>query len=167
LDALLAWIAENPAFASFLVFGFACFEAVVGIGLFISGAFLLSITTFLYVQGLMTIPQMLPLAFVGAFIGDQSGYWLGRKLGPAFHSSAIAVKHRERIERAQKMIHRFGWGAILIGRLITPIRSVVPLLTGVGGLAPLRYVLFDLLAVAIWTLGLWGLTVGTGSIFSG
>ena len=165
MDAILQWVDDNQSYAGLAVFGFACMEAFVGIGLFVSAAILFSICTFLYVQELMTIVEMLPLAFAGAFLGDQSGYWLGWRIGPAFLNTNFAKRHDRRIQRSQALIERFGWGAVLAGRFITPLRSVVPLLTGISGLKPARFILFDLLAVSLWTLGLWGLVVGTGKLF--
>jgi membrane-associated protein len=162
VDAVLGWVSENPNYAHFLVFGLACFEALIGIGLFISGALLLSIAIFLHSQQLITIEAILLLAFTGALIGDQSGYWIGRRIGPAFHTSNFAARYQQQIERTETLIRRYGWGAILIGRILPAIRSIVPLLTGISGYKRLKYFFFDLLAVGIWTL-LLGLAVITAS----
>ena len=58
------------------------------------------------------------------------------------------------------MLVKHGEMAIIIGRLMTAIRSVVPLLTGISGLSPARYTLYDLVACAVWTAGLGLLVVG-------
>ncbi len=166
MDAILAWISDNPSYSHYLVFSLACFEAAVGIGLFIPGAVLLSIAVFLYTQQLIRIEELLPLAFAGAAIGDQSGYWIGRCIGPAFHTTAFAGRNRQHIERAETLIRRYGWGAILIGRIIPAIRSIVPLITGISGYSALKYILFDLLAVGIWTLLLGLAVVGTSGLFA-
>lgn len=167
MEPLLSWVEQNPAYAQLLIIGLACFEAVVGIGLFISGAVLLSVASFLYTQGLLGMQEILPLAFIGALVGDQSGFWIGRKLGPSFHATAFAQQHRGRIEQAEGMIRRFGAGAVFIGRLMTGIRSIVPLITGMSGYNPLRYLVFDLLAVTVWVAGLWALILGMEKIFTG
>lgn len=147
--------------------GLACFEALVGVGLFISGALLLSVAIFLYTQQLISIEAILVLAFTGALIGDQSGYWLGRWIGPAFHTSKFAARYRRHIERTEALLRRYGWGAILIGRIIPAIRSIVPLVTGISGYNFLKYITFDLLAVGIWTLLLGLAVVSASGIFTG
>ncbi len=167
MDAFLEWITNNPSYAHYSVLGLACFEALIGIGLFISGALLLSLAIFLYAQQLLSIEAILALAFTGAVIGDQSGFWIGRWIGPAFHTSQFATRYRRHIDRTETLIHRYGWGAILIGRIIPAIRSIVPLVTGISEYSALKYIIFDLLAVGIWTTLLGLAVIGTSSLFAG
>ena len=138
----------------------AFLEACLGIGLFISGAILLSVCTVLYTQGIATLEQMLPLAFLGATLADHSGYYIGRWVGPRFHHTRFAIRHKSRLDKTEAMLVRHGEVAIIIGRLMTAIRSVVPLLSGISGLSPARYTLYDLIACTIWTGGLGLLVVG-------
>jgi len=138
----------------------AFLEACPVIGIFISGAILLSVCTVLYTQGIATLPQILPLAFLGATIADHSGYYLGRWIGPGFHHTGFAIKRKAIFDKTEAMLVKHGEIAIIIGRLMTAIRSVVPLLTGISGLSPARYTLYDLIACSIWTTGLGLLVIG-------
>ena len=124
----------------------AFLEACLGIGLFISGAILLSVCTVLYTQGIATLPQMLPLAFLGATIADHSGYYIGRWIGPGFHHTEFVIKRKAIFDKTEAMLVKHGEMAIIIGRLMTAIRSMVPVLTGISGLSPARYTLYDLIA---------------------
>jgi len=135
-------------------------EACPGIGVFISGAILLSVCTVLYNQDIANLQQMLPLAFLGATIADHSGYYLGRWIGPGFHHTEFVIKRKAIFDRTEAMLVKHGEMAIIIGRLMTAVRSVVPLLTGISGLAPARYTLYDLIACTIWTTGLGLLVMG-------
>ncbi len=143
----------------------AFFEAFVGIGLFISGAILLSVCTLLYVEGIASLQQMLPLAFLGALLSDHSGYYIGRFMGPKFHHTAFAIKRAKMLEKAERTISKYGVFAIFIGRFLTPIRSIVPLVTGVSGMARARYTTFDVIACAVWTICLGLLIVGFDKIW--
>jgi len=138
----------------------AFLEAFPGIGIFVSGAILLSVCTVLYTQGVATLEQMLPLAFLGATVADHSGYYLGRWIGPGFHHTGFAIKRKALFDRTEAMFLKHGETAIIIGRLMTAIRSVVPLLTGISGLSPARYTIYDLIACTIWTTGLGLLVIG-------
>jgi membrane-associated protein len=138
----------------------AFLEACPGIGIFISGAILLSVCTVLYTQGIATLAQMLPLAFLGATIADHSGFYIGRWIGPGFHHTGFAIKRKAILDKTEAMLLKHGEIAIIIGRLMTAIRSVVPLLTGISGLSPARYMLYDLIACTIWTTGLGLLVIG-------
>lgn len=139
---------------------FAYLEAFVGIGLFISGAILLSVCTFLYVEQIATLQHMLPLAFLGALLSDHSGYYLGRHIGSRFHQTSFAVKRARQLKKAEQNIARYGVFGIFIGRFLTPIRSIVPLVTGVSGMARFRYSAFDFMACATWAVCLGVLVIG-------
>ncbi|MFT5356753.1 MAG: membrane-associated protein [Polyangiales bacterium] len=127
---------------------------------------LLSISTALYVEQLATLSQMLPLAFCGAVLGDHSGYYLGRWLGPRFHHTEFARKRANALKRTENLIIKYGNLAIVLGRLITAARSIVPLLTGVSGMPRWKYSVYDVVACAIWTGGLGLLIVGIDTIWS-
>lgn len=139
---------------------FAFLEAFVGIGLFISGAILLSICTFLYIEQVATLQEMLPLAFLGALLSDHSGYYVGRSVGPRLHQTSFAIKRARQLKEAQLSISKYGVFAIFIGRFVTPIRSIVPLVTGVSGMERVKYSTFDVIACATWTVCLGFLVVG-------
>lgn len=144
----------------------AFLEAFVGIGLFISGAILLSVCTLLYVEQIASLHQMLPLAFLGAIMSDHSGYYIGLFLGPKFHKTSFARKRAKMIDKAERSIQKYGVFAIFIGRFLTPIRSVVPLVTGVSGMPRIRYSVFDGLACALWTACLGLLVIGIDKIWN-
>ncbi len=159
-EFILDWLHANPEFALLVVPVLAFLEAFIGIGLFISGIILLSVCSLLYVQEIATLSEMLPLAFVGASLSDHIGYYFGRWIGPQFHDTRLAIRRRAMLDRVESLFRKYGAFAIIIGRFLTPIRSLVPLLTGVSGMPRVRYSLFDLLACAIWTTGLGLLIVG-------
>lgn len=141
-----------------IVFGLAFLEACPGIGLFITGALLLATATGLYANGALDLPHIMLAAFLGAFISDHLGYYLGHWVGPSFHSSRFAKKHQERIKRTEALFQKHGAAAIVIGRLVPAIRSITPLFTGISGLSRGRFSLVDLLACSIWAAGLGALT---------
>lgn len=142
----------------------AFLEACVGVGIFVSGAILLTVCTILYTEQIATLPQMLPLAFLGATIADHSGYYLGLWLGPRFHHTKFAQKRRKFLDKAEGMIVKYGSFAIIFGRLMTAIRSMVPLLIGVSGMPRWKYSVIDLTACAIWTTGLGLLVLGLDTV---
>lgn len=143
----------------------AFLEAFVGIGLFVSGAILLSVCTFLYVEDIATLQHMLPLAFLGALLSDHSGFYIGRFMGPKFHHTKFAIKRAKALKKAERSIAKYGVFAIFIGRFVTPIRSIVPLVTGVSGMTRARYTAFDFMACAAWTICLGLLVVGLDKIW--
>jgi len=144
----------------------AFLEAFVGVGLFVSGVILLTVCTVLYVEQIATLQQILSLAFCGALVGDHSGYYIGRFLGPKLHQTKFAVKRARMLSRAENSVRKYGVLAIFIGRFLTPIRSVVPLLTGVSGMTRVKFTTYDFIACAFWSACLGLLVIGLDKLWS-
>ena len=149
-----------------LILPLAFLEACPGIGLMISGAVLLAVAVFLYSEQVLTLAQLLPLAFAGACLSDHLGFYLGRWSGAKLHNTAFAKKRAAQLQKAERFILKHGTGAIVLGRLVPAVRSLVPMLAGVSGTARLKFSLIDLLACAIWTAGLGLLVASLGSLVS-
>ncbi len=163
---MINWLDEQRQRAWVVVPILAFLEACPGVGFFISGIILLSICTFLYAHDIITLSTMLPLAFTGACLGDHLGFYAGRWLGPKIRETTFAVNRRNKIERTEAFIKKYGTHSVVLGRLITSVRSVVPMLIGASGVGRLRFTISDILACALWTLGLALLVVGIENFFS-
>ena len=72
------WIASIPPQTLVLVPLVAFLESCVVVGLFVSGVFLLTIVSLIYAQGEFALLTLVSLAFLGAFVGDQIGFFVGR-----------------------------------------------------------------------------------------
>ncbi|MCB1646417.1 MAG: DedA family protein [Pseudomonadales bacterium] len=166
METLTDWLIAHKDYALFIVPVIAFSEACPGVGIFVSGVFLLGTCTFLYTEQIASLSQMLPLAFMGALVADHCGYYLGRWLGPSFHHTRFAQRRKSLLDKAEVMFRDYGGFAITLGRLMTAVRSIIPILTGVSGLSPVRYTAYDLLACTVWTTGLGLLVVGLDNILS-
>ncbi len=162
----MQWLNENQQYALLAVPALAFLEAIVGIGLFVSGAILLTVATILYSQNIATLEQILPLAFVFAALSDHAGFYFGRYIGPGLHHSNLFERYSNKINKAEQFIVKYGSAAVVLGRLITAIRSLVPMLIGISGMSRLRFTVFDLIACFIWTCGLGLLIVGLDNLFT-
>lgn len=137
-------------YAIWLIPCLAFAEACVGLGLFISGLILFGVAIALYNTDILSLWQIAPLAFAGAVLGDHVGYYVGSHYGPKIHEFGLAKRYQQQLQKAERLILRFGASAIFIGRFIPAIRSVVPALLGVSGFTAARYNFLDILACALW-----------------
>ena len=142
----------------------AFLEACPGIGLFVSGVILLSVSTLLYTEQIATLSQILPLAFAGACLSDHLGFYIGRVFGPKLHQTAFAQKRMTEIAKSEAFILKFGTLSVLGGRLIPAVRSLVPMMIGISGTSRLKFTLVDRATCAIWITGLGLLVVGIDSL---
>ena len=164
-QALIDWAQQHQQYALLLVPLFAFMETCVGIGLFVSSLFLVIICSIFYANGWASVPLMAVLAAAGSSLGDHAGFYFGRLLGPGIHQSKIVQRHQSKWERSEALVRRFGPWAILIGRFLPAIRSLVPAMLGISGFARLRYTLLDISACSLWALGLAGIVLGAHEVF--
>ncbi len=164
-QALVDWAQQHHQYALLLVPLFAFMETCVGIGLFVSSLFLVIICSIFYANGWAGVPAMAVLAMAGSSLGDHTGYYIGRAIGPRVHHLKLIQRHRGKWDRTEALVRRFGPWAIVIGRFIPAIRSLVPAMLGFSGFARLRYTLLDIAACSLWALGLAGIVLSAHEMF--
>ena len=138
----------------FLVPALAFCEALLGIGLFVSGAFLLAAALITYSAQPEILPLLLLLAFIGAFSADTIGYSVGYFFADRISQTGFMEKYRKARKKFDSLVERSMLLAICAGRLTPFLRSVTPFLAGSIGLRPARFLVFDFIACAIWISGL-------------
>ncbi len=158
--SLILWLEENTALAIPVLIFFAFAEACVGIGLFTSGIILLGVATLIAANELATPLEIVVFAWLGAFFGDNVGFYFGRAVGPTLLSSNFFSKYKTAIQKAELLTNRFGWGAIFFGRFIPALRSLVPFLVGINGFSKIRYFFLDALACGLWAMALGAIVFG-------
>ncbi len=100
---------------------------------------------------------LVAVAVAGTVTGNTTGFFLGRRWG----ARMLGWKPLQRvlgrsIAKARGFVARRGEWAIVLGRLATPTRIIVPFLAGASPLPYRRYLLFDLPTTVVWAV-VWGL----------
>ena len=162
---LFDWIEPNLRYAILFVPLFAFAEGCIGIGLFVSGVFLVAVSSIVVDQQLASLPLVALLAFFGALAGDHAGFYVGRWIGPHFHQIGVVKKRKSSFERAEKMIRYYGPFAVFIGRFIPAIRSIIPALLGITDFENIKFSILDSFACLLWAAALAAIVYGLDNIF--
>lgn len=108
-------------------------------------------------QGKMSIIWLLPAAWLGAVIGDNIGYLIGR-----FGGRRVVVRYGEkvgindaRLIRIERFFHQRGGAIVIVARFFVGLRQLNGIVAGIGCMAPLRFVLYNAIGAALW-VGVWG-----------
>ena len=117
-----------------------------------------------YKNELLGIAGISSLAFLGALLGDQAGFYIGKWAGPYFQETQFAKKRKNAMQKASNMIANYGNYVIFIGRFFPAIRSIIPAMLGVAGFNSLKFLILDLLACFLWCFALGAITLGIGII---
>ncbi len=157
---MAAWLESYGPYAILLIPAFAFGETCLGLGLFVSSLWLVLIGSALYQGGHAELQLIFLLAFFGSTVGDHTGFFLGRWLGPGFHELRLVRRNRRRVAQTEALVTRFGPYAIFIGRFFPAVRCLLPAMLGISGFPQPRYTPLDLLASALWALALCGILFG-------
>lgn len=137
------------------LFGIIFSETSVLIGFFLPGDSLLFGAGFLASAGYLNITLVILVTFVAAVLGDSVGYALGRKYGyKIFKREDSLFFHKDNIERAGRFYEAHGGKTVVIARFLPIIRTITPILAGVGRMPYPTFVGYNVLGAMIWTVSL-------------
>ncbi|GAB2927645.1 hypothetical protein GCM10027047_25490 [Rhodococcus aerolatus] len=126
----------------------------------------LPLAGYLSARGDLSLVGVLVLATVGSVLGALGLYWAGAALGYERATRLLArlpLLDREDVDAAADWFHRHGPSAVLIGRLVPGVRSLVSLPAGAERMPVLRFTLLTTLGSLAWNalLVLAGAALGT------
>ena len=86
-----------------------------------------------------------------AIIGDNTGYFLGRKAGPRiFNRPKSKFFHPEHLKRTQEFYDRYGARAVVYARFVPIVRTCTPFIAGVARMRYSRFLLFSICGGVFW-----------------
>lgn len=121
--------------------------AVLG-GTFLEGESVVVLAGFLAHQRLQHLPSVMLCAFAGSFLADQLLFHLGRRYRE--HRYVRRIREKPAFEKALSAIDRYPHGFILSLRFLYGLRTVGPVALGVSQVPPLRFLVLNAIAAAIW-----------------
>ena len=102
--------------------------------------------------GHVSIYTIVLAASCGAIIGDNIGYWLGRKLGLPLlvrYGPRINLTER-RLRLGQYLFRRFGSAIVFFGRFVALLRTFAALMAGANHFSWERFLVFNALGGICW-----------------
>ncbi len=134
-------------FVAFIVFA----ESGLLVGFFLPGDSLLFPAGLFAAQGKLPIIGLILSVIAAAVIGDNVGYSIGRRAGPRLFRKQDGILFRkEYIERAEAFYERHGGKTIIMARFVPVMRTLAPVVAGVGKMPRKRFVLFNIIGGALW-----------------
>lgn len=141
-------------------------ESGLLVGFFLPGDSLLFTAGLLSASG--TLPSIwlllltIPLA---AIAGDQVGYAIGRKAGPAvFKRPESRLFRKEHVERSREYFDRYGGRTVLLARFIPIVRTFAPVMAGASQMNYRTFTIYNIIGGVLWGAGLTALGYLLGQI---
>ena len=96
-----------------------------------------------------------PLVWLAAICGNQCGYVIGRKAGPAiFNKPDSRLFKQEYVERTSDFFERHGGKAVTLAQFVPIVRTFTPVIAGVGKMRYRHFITFNILGATFWAFGI-------------
>jgi membrane-associated protein len=92
------------------------------------------------------------LLIIAAILGNIVNYEIGRVLGPKVFKPENKILKLEYYSKTQLFFEKHGAKAIIIGRFLPILRTVVPFVAGIGRLDRLKYNYYNIVGALVWII---------------
>jgi membrane-associated protein len=142
-------VADSSEWAYLVVFVFALLDAVLPI---VPSETAVITAGVVAAEGDLSLMIIIPAAAIGAFLGDNCAYLIGRRFGHRATDRFSGEKGRRRFKWAEEQLQERGGELIAVGRFIPGGRTAVALSAGTLAFPWRRFILFDSIAALGWAL---------------
>jgi membrane-associated protein len=125
------------------------------VGFFLPGDSLLVTAGVFAASGQLQIAKLVLLVPLCAIVGDQIGYWIGRKAGEALYRREDSLVFRKRhLESAHQFYEKYGGKTVILARFVPIIRTFCPPVAGAAQMPYGRYFAYDIAGGILWGGGM-------------
>ncbi|HET7712817.1 MAG TPA: VTT domain-containing protein [Thermoanaerobaculia bacterium] len=136
------------------------------IGFFLPGDSLLVTAGLFAAKGDLNIVFLNLLLMTCAILGDATGYYIGKKLGPAlFRREDSFFFKKKHLIATQQFYERHGGKTIIIARFVPIIRTFAPVVAGVAEMSYRRFAAFNIIGGIGWVFSMTMVGYGLLKIF--
>jgi membrane-associated protein len=141
-------VADASGWAYVIIFVFAFLDAIVPI---VPSETAVITAGVVAASGDLSLGLIIPAAAAGAFLGDNTAYFIGRRFGGrAAERFFTGDKAKHRLGWAEEQLEERGGQLIVVARFIPGGRTAVTLSAGTLEYPWRRFAVFDLLATLLW-----------------
>jgi len=121
------------------------------IGFFLPGDSLLITAGLIAAQGYLDIYVLNISLIIAAIVGDQVGYWFGKKTGPKiFNREKSIFFAKDHLVKAKHFYEKYGGRAIIYARFVPFARTFAPIVAGVGDMSYKKFVSYNIFGGILW-----------------
>lgn len=104
-------------------------------------------------QGYVTLPVVIGVVFVAAFIGNIIGYETGVFVREHYKQYSLFKKVPERyILKTEHFYQKYGKLTVIISRFVPVVRTIAPFLAGVGKMSRVPFIILSAIGGLLWAI---------------
>ncbi len=157
LEEIISDLSRGLGSWTYLLVGALAFlETGAFVGLVAPGEFTVLLGGAVAGQGDISLPLILGITWLSAFLGDSVSFMLGARLGRSFlirHGARFRITE-ERLHQVEQYFDKYGGRTILIGRFIGLVRALAPFIAGTSKLRYAAFAPYSILGTGLWSTAL-------------
>ena len=125
-------------------------------GVPVPGETILLAAGFFASRGYFSVAAVMAIAATGAIIGDNCGYWIGRRLGRRLliRYGKYVFLTEKRFQSMERFFEGHGDKMVISARFITGFRVFTALFAGASHMVWPRFLLFNALGAILWSVAM-------------
>ncbi len=128
-------------------------ESGLLVGIILPGDSLLFTAGIFAAAGYISLPVLIVGVAIAAVVGDSVGFKIGHALGPKLFTRDESWFFKRRYaEDAQKFFAAHGARSLILARFIPIIRTLVPMIAGVGNMPYKTFLKWNIVGGILWSL---------------
>ncbi len=135
-------------------------ETGLFMGFFLPGDSLLFVSGIMWREiqaGFFNVPFVLIMVLIAVFaiLGNQVGYWFGRKIGPAMYTWKDRWYFKQKyLQQARVFYEQHGAGAIFMARFVPFIRTFAPIVAGIVQMDTKKFSAISTVSAFAWVFSM-------------
>lgn len=150
IDTLLPAIEHFRVGGYWLAFFAALFETMIGVGLILPGSMIILFLGALSARGYLDIGDLIWFSVLGAILGDNVNYYLGRKYGTQWLEGGFWLLKTSHIDKAKHFLDVHGAKSIFLGRFIPSVKEIAPFIAGSIKMNQRTFMFWNVLGAIGW-----------------
>jgi len=150
INDLVPSIAQLGSGGYWIAFLAALVETTIGLGLILPGSTIILFLGALSARGYLDAGDLICVAVLGAIIGDNINFYLGRKYGARWLKGGFWLLKPGHIEKARHFMDAHGAKSIFLGRFIPSVKEIAPFIAGSVKMKSRTFMFWNVLGAVGW-----------------
>jgi len=150
IDNILPAVDHFKIWGYWIAFFAALLETTLVIGLLLPGSTIILFLGALSARGYLDMGDIIWFSVLGAVIGDNINYFLGRKYGNKWLKGGLWVLKENHIIRARQFMDAHGAKSIFLGRFIPSVKELAPFIAGSVKMNKRTFMFWNVLGAIGW-----------------
>lgn len=147
---LLETLNTHPSLSGLITFIVSAGESIAILGTLVPGSITMTAIGALAGAGIIPLWPTLFWAVLGAIVGDGISYWFGHYFKDRLHRMWPFKSHPMLLKSGESFFHKHGSMSVFIGRFVGPVRALVPLVAGMLGMRPFKFLVANITSAILW-----------------